>query len=183
MTSNRSLVLLSVPRAIVHPAARRAGMGGLTPRFAAIAAWCAEFGRELMADFLSEELGAWRQEIRSGTLTTEALQARLSSDSLERAIGRRAAQERGRGVQRAINATGVVLHTGLGRAPLSKAATRRSRLGRSASSWASRCVGLAGWGGVWALTCPCAGTPGFVLLGDRHDEPVSDWRFANAVLT
>ena len=84
----------------------------------AIAAWCAEFGRELMADFLSEELGAWRQEIRSGTLTTEALQARLKSDSLERAIGRRAAQERGRGVQRAINATGVVLHTGLGRSPV-----------------------------------------------------------------
>ncbi len=36
-------------------------------------------------------------------------------------------------------------------------------------------------GGVWALTCPCEGTPGFVLLGDRHDEVVSDWTFANEV--
>ena len=46
---------------------------------------------------------------------------------------------------------------------------------------AALALGLAGWGGVWALTCPCAGTPGFVLLGDRHDEPVSDWSFANDV--
>jgi hypothetical protein len=42
-------------------------------------------------------------------------------------------------------------------------------------------LGLAGWGGVWALTCPCEGTPGFVLLGDPHGEPVSDWSFANDV--
>lgn len=83
-----------------------------------VAAWCAELGGELVAGFLAEELDDWRSEIRSGTLTTEALQARLAADSLGRAIGRRAAQERGRGVQRAINATGVVLHTGLGRSPV-----------------------------------------------------------------
>ena len=40
ITSNRSLVLLSVPLAIGQPAARSAGIGGMTPRFAAIAAWC-----------------------------------------------------------------------------------------------------------------------------------------------
>jgi len=83
-----------------------------------IAAWSDELGGELVAVFVTEELDAWRQEIRSGTLTTEALQERLQSDGLQRAIGRRAAQERGRGVQRAINATGVVLHTGLGRSPV-----------------------------------------------------------------
>ena len=33
----------------------------------------------------------------------------------------------------------------------------------------------------WALTCPCDGTPGFVLRGDLHEEPVSDWSFANEV--
>ena len=38
MTSNRSLVLLSVPFAMGQPAARRAAIGGMTPRFAAIAA-------------------------------------------------------------------------------------------------------------------------------------------------
>ena len=38
ITSNRSLVLLSVPIAIGTPAARSAGIGGMTPRLAAIAA-------------------------------------------------------------------------------------------------------------------------------------------------
>ena len=40
ITSNRSLVLLSVPLAIGQPAARSFAIGGMTPRFAAIAAWC-----------------------------------------------------------------------------------------------------------------------------------------------
>ena len=35
-----NMLLLSVPRAIVQPASRRTGMGGLTPGFAAMAAWC-----------------------------------------------------------------------------------------------------------------------------------------------
>jgi len=33
----------------------------------------------------------------------------------------------------------------------------------------------------WTVTCPCDGTPGFVLLGERNDEPVADWTFANDV--
>ncbi len=41
-------------------------------------------------------------------------------------------------------------------------------------------VALAG-GSYWALTCPCDGTPGFVLRGERHEEPVTDWGFANDV--
>jgi hypothetical protein len=37
-------------------------------------------------------------------------------------------------------------------------------------------------GGVaWTMTCPCETMPGLVLLGDRHDEPVADWSFANDV--
>lgn len=36
-------------------------------------------------------------------------------------------------------------------------------------------------GGYWALQCPCAGVPGFVLLGDEHREPVRGWSFANDV--
>ncbi len=36
-------------------------------------------------------------------------------------------------------------------------------------------------GVVWTMTCPCDGTPGFVLLGDAHEEPVADWSFANDV--
>ncbi|HWW85169.1 MAG TPA: hypothetical protein VNZ26_16280 [Vicinamibacterales bacterium] len=34
---------------------------------------------------------------------------------------------------------------------------------------------------VWTTTCPCNNVPGFVLLGDVHKEPVTDWRFANDV--
>ena len=34
---------------------------------------------------------------------------------------------------------------------------------------------------VWTVNCPCEGTPGFILLGDAHEEPVADWSFANDV--
>jgi len=33
----------------------------------------------------------------------------------------------------------------------------------------------------WATTCPCDSIPGFVLRGDAHPEPVTDWHFANDV--
>ena len=36
-------------------------------------------------------------------------------------------------------------------------------------------------GVVWTVNCPCETTPGFVLLGDAHEEPVDDWSFANDV--
>ena len=36
-------------------------------------------------------------------------------------------------------------------------------------------------GAVWTVNCPCDTTPGFVLLGDAHEEPVADWGFANDV--
>lgn len=36
-------------------------------------------------------------------------------------------------------------------------------------------------GVVWTTTCPCAGFPGLVLLGDVQDQPVADWSFANDV--
>lgn len=38
---------------------------------------------------------------------------------------------------------------------------------------------LVGGGVVWTTTCPCETMPGFVLLGDSHDAPVTDWSFAN----
>ena len=41
-------------------------------------------------------------------------------------------------------------------------------------------VALAG-GSYWALTCPCEGTPGFILRGELYEEPVTDWGFANDV--
>lgn len=38
-------------------------------------------------------------------------------------------------------------------------------------------VGLGGW----TTICPCDRTPGLVLLGSSHDEPVTNWSFANDV--
>ena len=40
---------------------------------------------------------------------------------------------------------------------------------------------IVGGGGVWTMMCPCETTPGFVLLGDSHADPVTDWSFANDV--
>ena len=33
----------------------------------------------------------------------------------------------------------------------------------------------------WSATCPCDRMPGAVLFGAEHEEPVSDWTFANQV--
>lgn len=54
---------------------------------------------------------------------------------------------------------------------------RRALLGTAAA------VALVALGGTsyWALTCPCDGTPGFVLRGEVHEAPVTDWSFANDV--
>ncbi|HSH75295.1 MAG TPA: hypothetical protein VLA09_06415 [Longimicrobiales bacterium] len=60
---------------------------------------------------------------------------------------------------------------------------RRSKTVTGILAGVAVAVGLAAVAGgtVWALTCPCEGTPGFVLRGDEHEEPVSDWSFANDV--
>ena len=34
---------------------------------------------------------------------------------------------------------------------------------------------------AWSATCPCNYTPGAVLFGEEHEEPVTDWTFANQV--
>jgi hypothetical protein len=34
---------------------------------------------------------------------------------------------------------------------------------------------------VWTTTCPCDNVPGFVLLGETQETPVTDWHFANDV--
>lgn len=74
--------------------------------------------RELLAEFVRDVLEGWRREIKSGALDAAGVEARLAGGELARAVGERAGLERRAGVVRAINATGVVMHTGLGRAPL-----------------------------------------------------------------
>jgi len=69
-----------------------------------------------------EGAGAWdgaRSVPGGGGPTREALLAEAA-----RRLALAAARERSRGLRRVINATGVVLHTNLGRAPLSEAARR-----------------------------------------------------------
>ena len=34
---------------------------------------------------------------------------------------------------------------------------------------------------AWSATCPCERTPGAWLFGAAHEEPVTDWTFANQV--
>lgn len=75
-------------------------------------------GRPLLAQFAAELLDRWRTEVSAGALDAAALQARLGDQVLAAELEQRVREEQGRGVVRAINATGVVLHTGLGRSPV-----------------------------------------------------------------
>jgi L-seryl-tRNA(Ser) seleniumtransferase len=83
-----------------------------------VARLAARVPRELLAGFVGEVLAAWRREIAAGTLDTDAIAARLERGELLRAIEARVGHEEGRGLLPVVNATGVVLHTGLGRAPV-----------------------------------------------------------------
>ena len=87
-------------------------------RLAGVAALEELVGRELLARFVAETLDAWRAEVRAGVLDAAVLGLRLAEGALVADLERRVHEERGRGVVRAINAAGVVLHTGLGRAPV-----------------------------------------------------------------
>ena len=39
----------------------------------------------------------------------------------------------------------------------------------------------AGGTAVWTTTCPCNRVPGFMLLGDVQEAPVTDWSFVNDI--
>jgi L-seryl-tRNA(Ser) seleniumtransferase len=73
----------------------------------------AEFGRAAVADALRDTLEGLREDIRTG-LRAEAPGAEL----IVARSGEKLAARRRRGLRRTINATGIVLHTNLGRAPL-----------------------------------------------------------------
>lgn len=59
----------------------------------------------------------------------------------------------------------------------------KSRTVKRVLLWTAAAVALLALGGgsYWALTCPCDGTPGFVLRGELRETPVTDWGFANDV--
>jgi L-seryl-tRNA(Ser) seleniumtransferase len=74
---------------------------------------CAEFGRAAVTNALRETLEGLRKQIGAGVLVDVPDTQTLLADAGEKLVirGRR-------GLRRTINATGIVLHTNLGRAPL-----------------------------------------------------------------
>ncbi len=88
----------------------------------AVSALEATIGRELMRSLVQEILSDWRSEIADGVLDSALLEARLvdldRADGLVGRLNKAVAEERGRGIVPAVNGTGIVLHTGLGRAPV-----------------------------------------------------------------
>ena len=86
-----------------------------SPRVAALAT---RVDRELLQSFVQDVLQAWRTEIQTGALDSAGVQARLDGDELSSAVEALVQVEQGRGVVPAINVSGVVLNTGLGRSPM-----------------------------------------------------------------
>lgn len=74
---------------------------------------CAEFGRAAVTDAIRETLDGLRARIGSG-----ALQCAPDAQTILAHSGDKLTARRRRGLRRTINATGIVLHTNLGRAPL-----------------------------------------------------------------
>lgn len=76
------------------------------------------FGHDLVAQIVRGILDGWRARVRRGDWDAPAVEAALAGGELLREIEGAAREERGRGVRSVVNATGIVLHTGLGRAPV-----------------------------------------------------------------
>ena len=88
--------------------------------------------RERVSAFLDDLLAAWRSSIGAGELDAEGVKERLGRGELVRSLAARVEREEKSGFVRVINAAGVVLHTGLGRAPVHvEAAKAMERAARS----------------------------------------------------
>jgi len=74
--------------------------------------------RELFSSFVAAVIEDLRAEIKSGRLDAAALEKRLAHGGLAQALEVRMLRESRAGLRRCVNATGVVLNTGLGRAPV-----------------------------------------------------------------
>src|SRR5579864_2292463 len=85
-----------------------------------LAAVAAEHGSAAVTDAARDVLARLRNEIASGLLDATAL--RLALDGIDEAVKRELRQNLGYSLRRVINATGVILHTNLGRAPLAETA-------------------------------------------------------------
>jgi L-seryl-tRNA(Ser) seleniumtransferase len=91
----------------------------------AVRSLTASYGHDSVADAARAVLARLRQEITSGLLDEDALELALSD--LAGAVENQLRQALGYSLRPVINATGVILHTNLGRAPLSDAAIEHIR--------------------------------------------------------
>jgi L-seryl-tRNA(Ser) seleniumtransferase len=80
----------------------------------------AQYGREAVVDALRAEAEALRERFRAGNGVPDD-----PADAIEQALPARLAVAAGASLRRVINATGVIAHTNLGRAPLADAAAAR----------------------------------------------------------
>ena len=78
------------------------------------------FGRAAVVEALREEAAALREAAASGTVLPEDV-----AEAITRAVPARLAAARTGSLREVINATGVIIHTNLGRSPLSTAASER----------------------------------------------------------
>ena len=84
----------------------------------------AQFGHDAVVDALRQEAAAWRARLATGTddPSTDALAASIERDATS-ALARSVAPS----LRPVINATGVIIHTNLGRAPLAAPAIEQLR--------------------------------------------------------
>jgi L-seryl-tRNA(Ser) seleniumtransferase len=94
-------------------------------RSPAVHALAASYGHDSVVDAARAVLARLRQEITSGLLDDGALQLALTG--LAAAVENQLRQALGYSLRAVINATGVILHTNLGRAPLGDAAIEHIR--------------------------------------------------------
>ncbi len=93
----------------------------------AVGALVASYGHDSVVDAARIVLARLRQEITSGLLNDDAGALELALSGLPGALENQLRQALSYSLQPLINATGVILHTNLGRAPLSAAAIEHIR--------------------------------------------------------
>jgi L-seryl-tRNA(Ser) seleniumtransferase len=83
------------------------------------------YGNTLVTDLLREHLEGLREQSREGRLAGDAFEAAVGAESIAEAVDRIAADLIAPRPRRVVNATGVVVHTNLGRATLSRDAAEQ----------------------------------------------------------
>lgn len=94
-------------------------------RHPGVVALAPDVGRAVLRTLAQRLVEGWREEIGRGELDVRGLEERLSEDGLGTAMQALVHSDRARGLRRAINVSGVVLNTGLGRAPVHREVAAR----------------------------------------------------------